>query len=154
MEVVHVLILRRRRSRNTTAAATRPVIEALESRQFLDATTFAVSNPNSGDYYGTVNQADPSGVWGHTWGVSQNNVPAHTHTQASIETEVVVNVDPNTGLSLTSGTQDDGYIFVTFNGQPVGDPILIHAGTHRGHLAWRDGDEQRRSRGLANQYDG
>jgi hypothetical protein len=105
------------------------VIEALESRQFLDATTFAVSNPNSSDYYGTVNQADPSGVWGHTWGVSQNNVPAHTHTQASIETEVVVNVDPNTGLSLTSGTQDDGYIFVTFNGQPVGDPILIPAGT-------------------------
>jgi hypothetical protein len=54
-------LLRRRRSCNATVAATRPVIEALESRQFLDATTFTLDTPNSDQYYGVTNQADPGG---------------------------------------------------------------------------------------------
>ncbi len=95
----------------------------------MDATTFTVNTPNSDQYYGAVNTADPSGQWVHSWGVSQNNLPDHAHTIASFETEVVVNVDPNTGYSLTDGTQDDGYIYVSFNGTPVGDPIVVPAGT-------------------------
>src|SRR5882724_4329974 len=94
--------LRRRRSRNTTVAATRPVIEALESRQFLDATTFTVANPDSVYYHGVVNQADPSGQWVNTWSVSQNNVPDHSHSVVNFQVQIVSNLVPDGNGGLIS----------------------------------------------------
>jgi len=117
----------------------------------MDATTFTTGTPNSDSYYGTQNENDPTGQWVHSWGASQFNLPDHSHTSASFETEVVVNVDPNSGLSLTSGTQDDGYIYVKFTGSRWANPS--HSRWHHGgYLARRDGVKQRSAGGLGDQH--
>lgn len=117
-------LFRRRRGAPKTRAAARFVVESLEARKLLDGVIYDSSIPDPSQdpngYYGVSTSAGPFNVnRAQSFTMGNSNLPPHSHVSMSMSFSLSIQIDPNTGQSVSDGTNDNGYLYLTFNGQNV-----------------------------------